>query len=122
MVNFSTRHDRVEELIQLIADDEETRDVVKTIYFQDIFPFTYDVWGLADVNSDYPGPGHDVNNFKSGATVAIKFQILLQNFKASKKVDAIKTYSFRLLEVYLVDDPVHSTISTPDKRQRGEDE
>ena len=104
MVNFSSRPDKVEELIQLIADDEEARDLVRTIYFQDTFPFTYDVRRSADVNSDYPNPGHNVDNFKSGATVAVEFQILSRNFKASKKVDAVKAYSFRLLGVYLVDD------------------
>ena len=122
LVNFSIRPDRVEELIQLIADDEEARDVVKTIYFQDIFPFTYDMWGLADINSNYSDPRYNVNDFKSGAIVAIEFQILSQNFKASKKVDAIKAYSFRLLEVFLVDDPMHSIILTLNKRRHGEDE
>ncbi len=54
--------------------------------------------------------------------MTVEFQILLRNFKASKKVDAIKAYLFRLLRMYLVDDPMHSTMSTPNKRQRGEDE
>ena len=67
------RPNRVEELIQLIADDEEAWDIVRTIYFQDIFLFNYDVWGLADINSNYPDPGHDVNNFKSGAIMAVEF-------------------------------------------------
>lgn len=53
--------------------------------------------------------------------MAIEFQILLQNFKTSKKVDAIKAYLFRLLGIYLVDDLVYSTILTPDKSQHGED-
>lgn len=66
VVNFSTRPDKVEELIQLIADDEEARDVVRTIHFQDTFPFTYDVRGSADVNSNFPDPRHDVDDFKSG--------------------------------------------------------
>lgn len=96
--------------------------MVRAIHFQDTFPFTYDVRGSADVDSDYPDPGHDVDDFKSGATVAVEFQILSRNFKASKKVDAVKAYSFRLLGVYLVDDPMHSTMSTPEKRRRGEDE
>lgn len=33
VVNFSTKPDKVEELIQLIVDDEEARDVVRTIHF-----------------------------------------------------------------------------------------
>ncbi len=122
VVNFSTRPDKVQELIELISDDEEALDVVRTIYFQDTFPFTYDVRESADVNSDFPDPGYDVDDFKAGATVAVEFQILSRNFKASKKVDAVKAYSFRLLGVYLVDDPMHSTMLTPNKRQRGEDE
>ena len=43
VVNFSTRPDKVEELIQLILDDEEAQDMVRAIHFQDTFPFTYDV-------------------------------------------------------------------------------
>ena len=80
VVNFSSRPDRVVELIQLIANDEKAWDMMKTIYFQDIILFTYDVRGLMDVNSDYFDPGHDVDNFKSGATLDVEFQILLQNF------------------------------------------
>ncbi len=95
--------------------------MVRTIHFQDTFPFIYDVRESADVRSDFPDPGHDVDDFKGGATVAVEFQILLRNFKASKKIDAVKAYSFRLLGVYLVDDPIHSTMSMPNKRQRGED-
>lgn len=89
--------------------------MVRIIYFQDTFPFIYDVKGSADINSNYPDPRYNVDNFKSGATVAIEFQILLRNFKASKKVDVVKAYSFRLLGVYFIDDPMHSTISTPEK-------
>lgn len=89
--------------------------MVKTINFQDTFLFIYNVQGLANVNSDYSDPGHNIKNFKSGMTVAIDIQILLQNFKAFKKVDAIKVYLFLLLRIYLVDDPVHSIMSTQDK-------
>ena len=96
--------------------------MVRTIHFQDTFPFTYDVWRSADVDTNYPDPEHDVDDFKSGARVAMEFQILSRNFKASKKVNVVKTYSFQLLGLYLVDDSVHSTMSTPDKRQRGDDE
>ncbi len=122
VVNFSTKPDKVQELIELISDDEEALDVVRTIHFQDTFPFTYDVLESANVSSDFPDPGYDVDDFKAGATMAVEFQILSCNFKASKKVDAVKTYSFRLLGVYLVDDPIHSTMSTPNKRQHREDE
>lgn len=90
--------------------------MIKTIYFQDIFLFTYDVRGSADVNSNYPDLGYDIDNCKLGATMTVEFQILLQNFKASKKVDVIKAYSFRLLGVYFVDNLVHSTMSTLKKR------
>lgn len=43
VVKFSTRPNKVEELIQLIIDDEEAQNVIRTIQWQDIFPFTYDV-------------------------------------------------------------------------------
>lgn len=42
-VNFSTRLDKVQELIELISDNEEALNMVKTIYFPDTFPLTYDV-------------------------------------------------------------------------------
>lgn len=95
--------------------------MVKTIYFQDIFPFTYDVWGLADINSDYFNPKYNVNNFKLGAIMAVEFQILLQNFKVSKKVDVVKIYSFCLLGVYFVNDSMHSIMSTLEKHHHRED-
>ncbi len=33
VVNFSTRPDKIEELIQLMSDDKEARDVLRTIHF-----------------------------------------------------------------------------------------
>lgn len=122
VVNFSTRLEKVQELIDLITTDKEIRDVVQAIHFQDTFPFTYDVRKSADVNGDSPDSGHDVDDFKAGAKVAVEFQLIFQNFKASKKIDAVKAYSFRLLGVYLIDEPNRSTISNPEKRRRGEDE
>ncbi len=122
MVNFLTRPDKVQELIELISNDEEALDVVRTIHFQETFPFTYDVRKSADVSSDFPDPAHNVDDFKAEAIVAVEFQILSRNFKAPKKVDAVKAYSFLLLGVYLVDDPMYSMMSTPNKCQCGEDE
>lgn len=116
VVNILIRFNKVEKLIQLIANNKKPWDVVKTIYFQYIFLFIYDIWGLANVNSNYSNSWHDVNNFKLGVTVAIKFQILSQNLKTSKRVNAIKGYLFWLLRVYLVDNPMHSTMLTTEKR------
>lgn len=118
VVNFLTRPDKVKELIQLITDDKEAQDVVRTMYFQDTFQFIYDVRRSANVSSNFLDPAHNVDDFISDATVAVKYQILSRNFKASKKIDAVKTYSFWLLGVYLVDNLVQSTMLTPDKRQR----
>ncbi len=111
------RPDKVEEFIHLIADNKKARDVINTIHFSDIFPFTYDLKRSADVNSDYPDPKHDVDNFKLSATVVVEFPILLQNYKVSKKVDAVKEYLFYVLGKYHVDNPIHSTILTSKKRQ-----
>lgn len=88
MLNFSTRPDKVEELIQLIAGDEEARDVVRTIDFQDTFSFTYDVRRSADVNTDYLDPGHDVDDFRSDATVANRISnpvAQLQSFQKGRR-------------------------------------
>ncbi len=122
IVNLSTRPDKVKELIGLINGNREVLDIVKTIYYQDTFPFTYDVQKTTDVDADYPNPGHDVDDFKNGSRVVVELRIVSWNFKASKKVDAVKEFSFRLLGVYLIDDPVQTTVSTPEKRRRGEDE
>ena len=73
MVNFSTRPDKVQEFIELISNDKKALDVIKTIHFQDIFPFTYDVRELANVSSDFPNLGHNVDDYELGTTVAIKF-------------------------------------------------
>ena len=122
VVNFLIRPDKIQELIELIFNDKEALDVVRMIHFQDTFPFTYNVWESADISSDFLDPGHDVDDFKLGATMAIEFQIFSRNFKVSKKVDAVNAYLFRLLGVYLVDDPIHLTMSIPNKRQHRKDE
>lgn len=57
-----------------------------------------------DINSNSLKLRYDIDNFKSGITVVVVFQILSYNFKTSKKVDTIKVYLFRLLEVYLIND------------------
>ena len=72
-----------------------------------------------EVDKDYSNLGHNVDNFKIGAKVAMEFQINSRNFKASKKIDAIKAHLFRLLGVYLVDNPSNETMSTPKKRHPG---
>lgn len=122
IVNFSTRPDKVEELIGLISGNEKVQDIVKIIHYQDTFPFTYNVRKTTDMDADYPNPGHDVDDFKNGSKVAVEFQIMSRNFKASKKVDAVKAFFFRLLGVYLIDNPIQTTVSTPEKRRRGENE
>ena len=45
---------------------------------------------------------YDFDNFKFDVTMAIKFQIMLYNFEVFKKLNIIKMYLFRLLEIYLV--------------------
>lgn len=120
MINLSIRPDKVKELIQLIVDNEKAWDVVKTIHWQDTFLFIYDDRKSADVNTDFPNSEYNVNDFKSDATVAVKFQILSHNFKAFIKVDAVKVYLFWLLGVYFVDYQALSTMLTLDKRQRGD--
>ncbi len=66
ILNFSTRPDKVEELIGLINGNKEVQDIVKTIHYQDTFLFTYDVQKTTDVNADYLDPGDDVDDFKNG--------------------------------------------------------
>lgn len=122
IVNFSMRPDKVKKLIELISRNEEVQDIVKTIHYQDIFPFTYNVRKTTNIDANYPNSSHDVNNFKNGSKVIVEFQIVSQNFKASKKIDAVKVFSFQLLGVYLIDNPIQTIVSIPKKRWWGEDE
>lgn len=119
VLNFLTRPNKVEKLIQLIKNDKEAWDIVKTIYFQDKFPFTYNIWRLVNINTNYPNLRHNVNNFKSGAKMAIEFQIMSQNFKASKKMNTVKAYLFQLLKVYFVNNQVYSIMLILNKCQHG---
>lgn len=73
------------------------------------------------MSSDFPDSGYDIDDFKAGVIVAVEFQILLHNFKISKKINTVKVYSFLLLRVYLVDNPIHSIILMPNKHQHRED-
>lgn len=68
---------------------------------------------------DYPDPGHDVEDFRAGSTMAVEFQIHSRNFKATKKTDATKACSFRLLRVYLIVEPKVLMVFTPEKCRRG---
>ena len=52
-------------MIGLITDNKEIQDIVQTIYSQDQFPFTYNIFEETGVKGDYPDPGHDVGNFKA---------------------------------------------------------
>ena len=88
------RPDKVQEFIKLIFNDKKVLDVIKILHFQNIFLFMYDIWELANVSSDFPNPGYNVDDFKARTIVAVEFQILLRNFKASKKVDIVKAYLF----------------------------
>lgn len=116
VINFSTRPKRIQELINLIINDKEVRDIVQSIYLQDIFSFTYNVRKFAKVKGDYPDLGYDMDDFKAGTRLALEFQLVLCNFKVSKRVNAVKAYSFQLLEVYLIDKLTNSTISTLEKQ------
>lgn len=99
-------------LIELITDDKKVRDIVQKIYIQNTFSFTYDMRKSANVKGDYPDPRNDVDDFKAGARIAMEFYLVLYNFKVSKRVDTIKTYSFQLLGIYLIDKLINSTILT----------
>lgn len=122
IISFSTRQKRVQGLIELITDVEKVKNIVQTIHIQDTFLFTYDMRKFANVKGDYPDPRHDVDDFKSGARIAIEFQVVLHNFKVSKRVDAIKAYFFQLLGVYLINKPTNSIILILEKQRWGDDE
>ena len=60
-----------------------------------------------------------MDNFKMRVIIAIKFEILLYNFKVFKKINVVKAYLFRLFKVYSIDDLIHSTIMMLNKCQLG---
>lgn len=57
VVNISKKPDKAQELIGLITDNKEIQDIVQTIYSQDQFPFTYNIFEETGVKGDYPDPG-----------------------------------------------------------------
>lgn len=75
----------------------------------------YDVWESTNISNNFSNPGHNIDELISGAIVVVEFQILLYNFKASQKVDAVNAYLFQLLGVYLIDDLINLTILTLNK-------
>ena len=44
----------------------------------------------------------------------MEFQILLRNLKTFKKIDILKVYLFRLLEVYFINNLMQSILLTSD--------
>ena len=67
------------------------------------------------VKSDYLDLGHDVDNVKVEARVAVNFQVVLRNFKILKRIDIDKAYYFCLPKVYLIDELTNSIISIVEK-------
>lgn len=77
---------------------------------------------MAKVKGEYLDSGHDVDNFKARAIIAVEFQLVSKNFKVSKKTNNVKIYLFRLLGVYLIDAPALSMMSSPEKQRREDNE
>lgn len=108
---------KVQALIKLISDNKKIRNIVQAIYFQNTFSFTYDIHKSAKVTSEYLDLRHDTDDFNAKARVTIEFQAVLYNFKVLKRINAVKAYIFRLLEVYLIDKLTNSIILTLEKRR-----
>lgn len=47
---------------------------------------------FAKVKGDYLDLRHDVDDFKAEVRVVVEFQLVLRNFKVSKRVDVVKVY------------------------------
>lgn len=115
IVNFFTRLDKVKELIKLINKNKEVKEIVQTIYYQNTFPFIYNMRKTTNLNIDYPDLSYNIDNFKNSSKVIVEFQIMSFNFKASKKVNAFKAFSFQLLRIYLINKPVQAMLSILEK-------
>lgn len=115
VVNFSIKPEKVKKLIKLVVNNDKAHDMIKTIYWQNIFLFIYEVQKSTDVNNNFSNQGHDVNDFKSDAIVVVEFKILLRNFKAFKKRDLVKTQF--ILAVWSISCWQSSIINIVDTRQ-----
>lgn len=113
VINFLTRSEKIQELIKLITGDKEVKDIVTAIFLQDSSLFIYNVLNSAKVEDDFPDPEYNVDDVKVRATAAVEFQLVLRNFKTSKKINIMKAYLFRSLGVYLIDDLALSSMSMP---------
>lgn len=116
VIKKSTKLNRVQDLIDLISNNKKVHNIVQVIHIYDIFLFTYNVYKEVGVDGNYPNPGYNVDNFKAIIKVVVEFQINSRNFKASKKIDVVKAYLFRLVEIYLVNNLSNKIISTSKKR------
>lgn len=115
-LNISSRKQYVDDLLSLIEDTGD-REYLEELTQLGRFPFTYN--GITDTD---PNPGHAVDEFVPGRTVAVQFQVHSLNFRTAKNPDAKFEYSFRLVSVYLVQPTEEPEISTPSRRKRGPDE
>lgn len=87
-----------------------------------MFLFTYDVlrnWSNIDAN--YLDHKYNIDKFKKVLKIAVEFQILSKNFRTCKKIEIIKVYSFCLLRIYPIQNPVQALTFTPKKQQQGKD-
>ena len=114
-LQVSSNKERVNPRIEILKD-EDIRDKMRRLCESDRFPFTYD--GMDDED---PNPGHEIDDFMAGQTVAVEFQVHFRNFRTPKRPEGAVDYSFRLQSIYLVRDPLPE-MSTPRKRRRDLDD
>ena len=54
------------------------------------------------MDDEDPNPGHEIEDFMAGQTVAVEFQVHFRNFRTPKRPEGAVDYSFRLQSIYLV--------------------
>ena len=72
--------DHVKDLIELI-DDQDDQQLRKSLYDRDIFPFTYNNIGDANLN-----PHYNPEKFSSGGPVVMEFTTSAINFYSEKNL------------------------------------
>lgn len=109
------RPKKVQKLIEQINGDKKVKNIIIAIYLKDNFLFIYNIHKSNKIKDNYLDLRHNVNNFKAGIMVAVKFELVLRYFNIYKQLDIVKTYLFRFFKVYLINNPALSTMLTPHK-------
>ncbi len=115
VISVSAKPDFVQSRIDLMADDDSKAKALH-VYEDNIFPFIYDVKNTTP--GEFPDPSlYDVSNFRPETKVTVELQVHSRNFKM-KGIEKNIGYSFKLIELYKLQEVKILPLSTPEKRRK----